>query len=134
MDKKAQYQETLRNIRIRYDNLHSRQLSTLKRCKSVEDIKLEGTYYQLIKDAQEIRGDLSYVVVLFPYASQSKELGSFSCNTTNIFCYFVKINGTWLPEKPSNQTDTGPNRLTLRFVIPWVYRIPSITSFGFLFS
>lgn len=74
METKREIQEIAKTIRNRYDNLHNRQISAIKRCHVTEDLKLESSYYTLIR---EFKGDLSGVVILFPYASQVIDASNF---------------------------------------------------------
>ena len=74
--KEDHYRE-LRAVRARYDALPAGDRAILRRCKTEDDVRLEGAYWRVVGDARGVEHALATAVLLFPLAPH-KTMNSFS--------------------------------------------------------
>jgi CRISPR type I-E-associated protein CasB/Cse2 len=63
-------QHQLRRVRERYDALGAGDRAVLRRCKTEDDLRLEGAYWRLVGDARDLERGIATAVLLFPLAAQ----------------------------------------------------------------
>ncbi len=61
--------DAIRQVRERYDRLHRGQTAALRRCRTAEDVALEGSYWQIGGSLAQEQRHLPHVVLLFPLAA-----------------------------------------------------------------
>jgi CRISPR type I-E-associated protein CasB/Cse2 len=66
----AEQQQQLRRVRERYDALGPGDRAILRRCKTEDDLRLEGAYWRVVGDAREFERGVATAVLLFPLAAQ----------------------------------------------------------------
>ena len=64
----AELQASLRQLRARYDSLSRGDTATLRRCRSADEVGLEGTYWRIAGGLARQQSHLPHVVLLFPLA------------------------------------------------------------------
>jgi CRISPR type I-E-associated protein CasB/Cse2 len=62
----------LRSLRARYDMLPRGDMATLRRCRSADDVSLEGTYWRLVGTLGSRQVHLPHVVLLYPTAEHRR--------------------------------------------------------------
>src|SRR4051812_36518875 len=68
----------LLGARARYDQLSRGQTASLRRCRSADEVALEGVFWRIAGDLGRAERHLAQVVLLFPLATQaSREQFSF---------------------------------------------------------
>jgi CRISPR type I-E-associated protein CasB/Cse2 len=67
----AQLCTDLRAVRARYDKLPRGDIAVLRRCRTAEEIAVEGIYWHIGGPLAQRQRHLSHVVLLFPLAPQS---------------------------------------------------------------
>jgi CRISPR type I-E-associated protein CasB/Cse2 len=72
--------EALRAVRMRYDALERGKTAQIRRCRTADDIALEGTYWRIGEALARAEWHLPHVVLLFPlarHATRERERFSF---------------------------------------------------------
>lgn len=67
----------LREVRGQYDKLSRGQIASLRRCRSADEIALDGTYWRVGGSLAQREVHLRHVVLLFPLAHHARQ-GRFS--------------------------------------------------------
>lgn len=63
--------EALRAVRRRYDALERGKTAQIRRCRTADDIALEGSYWRIGEALAHTQWRLPHVVLLFPFAPQA---------------------------------------------------------------
>jgi CRISPR type I-E-associated protein CasB/Cse2 len=67
--------EALRAVRSRYDALDRGKTAQIRRCRTADDVALEGAYWRIGEALAYAQGHLPHVVLLFPLAPQAVGVG-----------------------------------------------------------
>jgi CRISPR type I-E-associated protein CasB/Cse2 len=70
-DRSRALSEALRAVRRRYDALERGKTAQLRRCRTADDIALEGIYWRIGEALAHAQSHLPHVVLLFPLALQA---------------------------------------------------------------
>lgn len=71
-DRPEVLRDALRTVRARYDKLERGRTAPLRRCRTADEVALEGAYWQVGDALARTERHLPHVVLLFPLAKQSK--------------------------------------------------------------
>lgn len=63
--------DAIRSVRRRYDGLDRGKTAAIRRCRSADDVALEGAYWRLGEAVAREQSHLPHVVLLFPLASHT---------------------------------------------------------------
>jgi len=66
----AELSTDLRAVRARYDKLPRGDIASLRRCRTADEIAIEGTYWRIGSPLAQRQVHLPHVVLLFPLAPQ----------------------------------------------------------------
>ena len=66
----AEHKHQMRRVRERYDALGPGDRAVLRRCKTEDDLRLEGAYWRVVGDARDLERGIATAVLLFPLAAQ----------------------------------------------------------------
>ena len=66
----AELSADLRAVRARYDKLPRGEVASLRRCRTADEIAIEGTYWRIGSPLAQRQVHLPHVVLLFPLAPQ----------------------------------------------------------------
>jgi CRISPR type I-E-associated protein CasB/Cse2 len=70
--------DAIRGVRKRYDELGRGKTATLRRCRTADEVALEGAYWRVANTLARDQRYLTHVVLLFPFATHArKEAFSF---------------------------------------------------------
>jgi CRISPR type I-E-associated protein CasB/Cse2 len=67
--------EALRGLRRRYDQLDRGRTARLRRCRTADDVALEGAYWRIGETLAHAQWHLPHVVLLFPMAPHASSSG-----------------------------------------------------------
>jgi CRISPR type I-E-associated protein CasB/Cse2 len=67
--------EALRAVRGRYDQLDRGKTAQIRRCRTADDVALEGAYWRIGGALAHTQRNLPHVVLLFPLASHASNPG-----------------------------------------------------------
>jgi CRISPR type I-E-associated protein CasB/Cse2 len=70
-DRTRALREALRAVRRRYDALERGKTARIRRCRTADDIALEGNYWRIGEALAHAQRHLTHVVLLFPLAPQA---------------------------------------------------------------
>jgi CRISPR type I-E-associated protein CasB/Cse2 len=65
----------LRAVRVRYDKLPRGDIAALRRCRTADEVAIEGTYWHIASPLAQRQIHLPHVVLLFPLAPQHARKG-----------------------------------------------------------
>jgi CRISPR type I-E-associated protein CasB/Cse2 len=65
----------LRAVRARYDKLPRGDIASLRRCRTADEVAVEGTYWHVASPLAQRQSHLPHVVLLFPLAPQNARKG-----------------------------------------------------------
>jgi CRISPR type I-E-associated protein CasB/Cse2 len=60
----------IRAVRARYDKLSRGEVASLRRCRTADEVSIEGTYWRVGSSLAQRQSHLPHVVLLFPLAQQ----------------------------------------------------------------
>ena len=69
-DRAQSLRAALRSVRGRYDQLDRGKTAQIRRCRTADDVALEGTYWRIGETLAREQRHLPHVVLLFPIALQ----------------------------------------------------------------
>ena len=65
-DRRRNLRDAIRAVRGRYDQLPRGQTAAIRRCKTADEVALEGVYWRIAASEHADQPNLTHVVLLFP--------------------------------------------------------------------